>query len=111
MRRIVRNPSPEGKLLYKLRIRADMTQDELGRLVGVTASVISRWETGDIRVSQRMISTVCSALQVDDETLQLVLEAAQRPWELSRTSPPPREPELLPVVTPEVPASVFSDAG
>ena len=49
--------------IYELRKKAKLTQGELGKLVGTTASVISRLEDGDYRGhSLSMLQRVAAAL-------------------------------------------------
>lgn len=36
-----------GQFLKKLRNEKNMTQEQLGDIIGVTNKTVSRWETGD----------------------------------------------------------------
>lgn len=47
----------------------EMTQQELGRLVGVTSSQISRYEAGLAVPRKAVMMRLCKALNVDEQTL------------------------------------------
>lgn len=38
-----------GEFIYNLRIANHLTQDELGRKIGVTNKAVSKWEVGETR--------------------------------------------------------------
>lgn len=53
-----------GMNLFMARRVADVTQEELGRLVGVPRSIVSRAERGQVRVSTAYVKAVLRACRV-----------------------------------------------
>lgn len=58
-----------GKRIKIARIRADMTQEKLSELVGVSTSHMSNIETGTTRVSLTLIVNLANALSVTADDL------------------------------------------
>lgn len=114
MRRVSRTPSPEGLLLYNLRVHADITQHELEARSGVHFTEISRYETGRVRPAKQTVARILDALQVTDEMRETVMWATTRPYERTGSVPvqvPVEEPERSrPALFSDIKASVFSDA-
>jgi transcriptional regulator with XRE-family HTH domain len=50
-----------GDLLHEARLRAGMTQAELGRRTGKAASAIGRWERGEVEPSLETLRTLIRA--------------------------------------------------
>lgn len=54
-----------AKNLKEARLRKNLTQDELAKLVGKTKNVISNWERGDNKPDADTIFELCDILSVD----------------------------------------------
>jgi transcriptional regulator with XRE-family HTH domain len=69
-----------GKLLAELRRRYDLTQSELAKRAAVSRSMVAQLEIGERRPSQKLIRTLCRAMNAaaDDER-QLMLAYEFRP--------------------------------
>lgn len=60
------------------RVRADLTQAELGNLVGTTGSQISRFERGHAQPSVKSIQKLAAALEISAGTLLAKVDDADR---------------------------------
>ena len=49
----------------QIRKTLNMSQEEMGKKIGVTRSAISRLESGDINFTEQMIKSVCREFNVD----------------------------------------------
>lgn len=59
-----------GKLLKDRREQLNLSQQEVANLVGVSKSIISRWENGEVRnMGIDKIKSLCKALSLDPLTL------------------------------------------
>ena len=54
-----------GDLMREARLRAGLTQTELGALLGKSQSVIARWERGDVSPSLETVREVVRACGLD----------------------------------------------
>ena len=54
-----------GDLLRVARLRAGLTQDELGRAVGRSQSAIARWESGRVQPSLETLREVIRACRLE----------------------------------------------
>jgi transcriptional regulator with XRE-family HTH domain len=54
-----------GKLIRRLRIKAEMTQEELALAVDTTQGSVSQWESGTHEPSVRNLIVLAEALGVD----------------------------------------------
>ena len=54
-----------GDILRIARLRADLTQDELGRAVGRTQSAIARWESGRVQPSLETLRELIRACRLE----------------------------------------------
>lgn len=60
-----------GEFIYQKRKKAGLTQDELGRRLGVTNKAVSKWETGETMPEVSMLEALASILNVTvDELLK-----------------------------------------
>lgn len=59
----------DGENIRNIRKRKGLTQEELGRLLGVGKSAVSRWESGERDVTLGTIRSIASALGVPLEWL------------------------------------------
>ncbi|MGC4046461.1 MAG: helix-turn-helix transcriptional regulator [Armatimonas sp.] len=75
-----------GDVLYALRQRSGMTQEELARRVGVSRSLCRKWEMGDSRPSDDQLHAVGFALgvPVDQVALLTAQTLSEEPLERSR---------------------------
>lgn len=55
--------------LREIRQLRNMTQKALAEQLGVGIAIVSKWETGERRPSDRRIKDICRALSVDASTL------------------------------------------
>lgn len=58
-----------GENIKKIRIKREMTQKELGNLVGVNESYIRAYESGKRNPKQNSLESIAKALHVDIEVL------------------------------------------
>lgn len=58
------NTQKIGSFLQELRKQENMTQEELGEIVGVTNKTISRWETGNYMPPIDCLETLSSVYQI-----------------------------------------------
>ena len=62
-----------GEFVYQRRKQLHMTQDELGRKLGVTNKAVSKWETGETLPDIQLLESLASTLDVTiDELLTQV---------------------------------------
>ena len=54
-----------GDLIREARLRAGLTQAELGERLGKAQSVIARWERGDVLPSMETVRAVVRACELD----------------------------------------------
>jgi transcriptional regulator with XRE-family HTH domain len=74
-----------GEILLRLRRRAGLTQKELAERTGINASLLSRYESGKIKLGGENLQKVCDAVGYPSE--QFVQDA----WALSREGGSPRQ--------------------
>ena len=86
--------------LRELRKRRKMTQEALGKLIGVQKAAICKYETGLSQLPQHIILKLCDCLNVSADYLLCRNEDAQPPVKLSApmSSRGTRHTALLPVV-------------
>lgn len=58
-----------GEFIYQKRKKLGMTQDELGRLLGVTNKAVSKWETGETTPEISMLDQLAKILKVSVDEL------------------------------------------
>lgn len=82
---MTRKPTtPEGEMMFLLRIGQDITQQGLQELTGVHFTTFSRIESGGrTRPSRQVIAKFVEALGLSEETYKELLRLRQLPW------PPP----------------------
>jgi transcriptional regulator with XRE-family HTH domain len=69
-----------GKLLAELRRHYGLTQAELAKRAAVSRSMVAQLEIGERRPSQKLLRTLCSAMNaVADDERQLMLAYEFRP--------------------------------
>lgn len=96
MRSLIRNPAPEGLLLYNLRIHADITQDQLAQLMGVSHTLVGMWEVGRLRASVWCINRFCDVMEVDQELRESMLDLRASGWDPKTRKLAPRPEKLDP---------------
>lgn len=57
--------------LKAARINADISQQEISKILGVSPSTISRWETGQLKVPDNIIEKYCEICKIKKEDLKL----------------------------------------
>lgn len=69
-----------GKLLAELRRRYDLTQAELAKRAAISRSMVAQLEIGERWPSQKLIRTLCRAMNASaDDERQLLLAYEFRP--------------------------------
>jgi transcriptional regulator with XRE-family HTH domain len=69
-----------GKLLAELRRRSDLTQTELAKRAAISRSMVAQLEIGERWPSQKLIQTLCRAMNASaDDERQLLLAYEFRP--------------------------------
>ena len=64
-----------GENMKKRRQSLNMTQDELGKILGIKKNTISNWETGRSSPDVNMLAPICVALHISaDELLDFPLD-------------------------------------
>ena len=58
-----------GEFIYQKRKQLHMTQDDLGRKLGVTNKAVSKWETGETLPEIQLLETLASTLNVTIDEL------------------------------------------
>lgn len=79
-----------GELIRQKRIELDMTQEQLGNLVGVNRAAINKWETG--RVTNLKRETIKKLSEIFQISPALLVEP--EPSFPQETQTAPAEPEL-----------------
>ena len=71
-----------GQKIKELRKKADMTQDRLAEMLGVTAQAVSKWEVGSASPDLSLIAPLCRVFGVTaDELLGIAHEKDPRETE------------------------------
>ena len=69
-----------GKFLAELRRRSDLTQTELAKRAAISRSMVAQLEIGERWPSQKLIRTLCRAMNASaDDERQLLLAYEFRP--------------------------------
>ena len=76
-----------GKILYMIRARENVTQVELSKRTGITATSISNWETGRFEPSVYNFVTLLNAMGYDLKVCKLDRKDAKN-RELDKAYPP-----------------------
>ena len=58
-----------GNLIYELRMKANLTQDELAYKLGLTNKAVSKWETGKNIPDLAIIKQICSDYDISIDEL------------------------------------------
>ena len=58
------NKQHYGDLIRKRRVRLGLTQDQLGRSLGVTKNYVTHWEAGRIRPDLNLVPALCRKLEI-----------------------------------------------
>lgn len=64
-----KNLSVTSQRIRALRIKADLTQEEMGKKIGVSKSSISEYETGDTKISVAVLKKYAEVFHKDIEWL------------------------------------------
>lgn len=80
-------PSPEGEAMRELRVRADLTQTETCRLMGVSRGYLAIAENGQLRPSPRVIRKFATALKLSLAEEQRLLALRAQKWAQPVLSP------------------------
>ena len=83
-------PNERGVCLYVLRSLRGWTQVELADALGTAASVISEYENGRRRASERTVHRAAEALGISPERLYILLSFLRELQEGMGSTPPPR---------------------
>ncbi len=67
----------DGENIRNMRRKRGLTQEELGNLLGVGKSAVSRWESDERKVTLGMMRSIAAALEVPLESLVEGLEPAE----------------------------------
>ena len=68
-----------GNLLYELRSKSNLTQEELGKKLGVTNKAISKWENGKAKPTTDMLKKLSILFKVPiDKLLQITLKKEKK---------------------------------
>ncbi len=67
----------DGENIKNIRRRKGLTQEELGSLLGVGKSAVSRWESGEREVTLATMRSIAAALDVGLERLVEGLDSAE----------------------------------
>ena len=72
-----------GQKIKDLRKKADLTQDRLAEMLGVTAQAVSKWEVGSASPDLSLIAPLCKVFGVTADDLLGIGTAAEYPveWE------------------------------
>ncbi len=74
----------DGENIRNMRRRRGLTQEELGGLLGVGKSAVSRWESGEREVTLGTMRAIAAALDVTLESLVEGLDSAEAPNSIER---------------------------
>lgn len=66
-----------GNLLYELRSKSNLTQEELGKKLGVTNKAISKWENGKAKPTTDMLKKLSILFNVSIENLLQIKEKGE----------------------------------
>lgn len=66
-----------GNLLYELRSKSNLTQEELGKKLGVTNKAISKWENGKAKPTTDMLKKLSILFNVSIENLLQIKEKVE----------------------------------
>lgn len=58
-----------GRLIKEKRATSKLTQEQLGARLGVTGSVVSKWESNDMLPDIRQLASICRKLSISADTL------------------------------------------
>jgi transcriptional regulator with XRE-family HTH domain len=83
-------PNERGVCLYVLRSLRGWTQVELADALGTAASVISEYENGRRRTSERTVHRAAEVLGIPQERVHMLLSCLHELQELMGTTPPLR---------------------
>jgi transcriptional regulator with XRE-family HTH domain len=87
-------PNERGVCLYVLRSLRGWTQVELADALGTAASVISEYENGRRRASERTVHRAAEALGISQERLYMLLSFLRELQEGMGSTPPPRSSRM-----------------
>jgi transcriptional regulator with XRE-family HTH domain len=54
----------QGEVLKEIRKRKDLTQTQLGKMLGVRYNTISGWETGEHKIPTNRLNEICNILNI-----------------------------------------------
>lgn len=60
-----------GKILKEMRLKRNMSREELAKKIGISAKAISQIETGKKSTSLKVLVEICNALEVSAECFLL----------------------------------------
>ena len=63
-----------GQKIRELRKKADLTQDRLAEMLGVTAQAVSKWEVGSASPDLSLIAPLCRVFGVTADELLGIAE-------------------------------------
>jgi transcriptional regulator with XRE-family HTH domain len=87
-------PNERGVCLYVLRSLRGWTQVELADALGTAASVISEYENGRRRTSERTVHRAAEALGIPQERVYVLLSFLRELQGLMGSTPPPRSSRI-----------------
>jgi transcriptional regulator with XRE-family HTH domain len=87
-------PNERGVCLYVLRSLRGWTQVELADALGTTASVISEYENGRRRTSERTVHRAAEALGIPQDRVYVLLSVLHELQGLMGSTPPPRSSRI-----------------
>lgn len=68
-----------GNLLYELRMKSNLTQEELGEKLGVTNKAISKWENGKAKPTTDMLKKISILFKIPiDKLLQITIQEEKK---------------------------------
>ena len=65
----LKNSTPIGKRIAKIRKRIGLTQEELGKKIGIKRFMVSDYELGRVRLYDEMVARFAIALEVTTDYL------------------------------------------
>ena len=78
-----------GEYIYNKRKKLGLTQEELGRMLGVTNKAVSKWEVGETMPDVTMLKPLAKALGITvDELLQQKDKPQEEKTDDTKTSQP-----------------------
>ena len=54
-----------SELMKEQRLKFNMSQEDVGRAVGVNRATVQRWENGIINIDRKHIRDICNTLHID----------------------------------------------